>query len=190
MNNHIGLYIFIGAGILLFIILIMMYNSLIYRKNQVENIKSSVDVMLKKRFDLIPNLVNSVKAYMKHEREVLEKITELRSLAGKEDDLSKKMDIEKKLNGYLKTIWVNVENYPELKANQNFLQLQAKMSKIEDEIAAARRAYNQAVTDYNNAIEMFPTNILASFMNFKKEKTFEIPEEERSNPNVKNLFKE
>ena len=185
MNENIYIY----GGILVFLlIIILMYNSLIYRKNQIENIKGSIDALLKKRFDLIPNLVKSVKEYMKHEKEVLEKITELRTLALKEKDLGKKIEYEDKLNTLLNRLFVNVENYPSLKASANFLQLQNELSDIESQIAAARRAYNQVVTDYNNAIEMFPTNIMAKLMHLKREKVFEIPENQRKNIDVGDIF--
>ena len=185
MNGNIYLYIGIGVFVL---VIILMYNSLIYRKNQIENIKGSIDALLKKRFDLIPNLVKTVKEYMNYEKEVLEKITELRTLALKEEDLSKKIEYEDKLNTLLSRLFVNVENYPELKASANFLQLQNELSDIESQIAAARRAYNQVVTDYNNAIEMFPTNIMASIMHLKREKVFEIPENQRKNIDVGDIF--
>ena len=185
MNPNI--YFYIGIGVVV-VILILMYNSLIYRKNQIENIKGSIDALLKKRFDLIPNLVKTVKEYMNYEKDVLEKITELRSMAIKESDLNKKMEYENQLNNLLSKLFVNVENYPELKASQNFLQLQNELSDIESQIAAARRAYNQVVTDYNNAIEMFPTNIMAKFMHLQREKVFEIPENERKNIDVGDIF--
>jgi len=182
-----NIYLYIGIGIVV-VILILMYNSLIYRKNQIDNIKGSIDALLKKRFDLIPNLVKTVKEYMNYEKDVLEKITELRSMALKESDLNKKMEYENQLNNLLGKLFVNVENYPELKASQNFLQLQNELSDIESQIAAARRAYNQVVTDYNNAIEMFPTNIMSKFMHLQREKVFEIPENERKNINVGDIF--
>ncbi len=184
---NVNVYFYIGLGILV-VIAILMYNSLIYRKNQIENIKGSIVALLKKRFDLIPNLVKTVKEYMNYEKEVLEKITELRSLAIKEKDLGKKIEYEDKLNSLLSRLFVNVENYPELKASASFLQLQNELSDIESQIAAARRAYNQVVTDYNNAIEMFPTNIMAKFMHLKREKVFEIPQNQRENIDVGDIF--
>jgi len=174
--------------IVLVIALILMYNTLIYRKNQVENIQGAVDSYLKQRYNLIPNLVESVKAYAKHEKELLENIAKYRSLAMDEKDFDKKVDIENKLSSYLNRLMISVENYPDLKANVNFLELQNALNDIENKISAARRAYNQAVTDYNNAIEMFPTNIMASWMKLKRKKVFEIPQSQKENVNLKDLF--
>jgi len=182
------MYWAIGAVVLVIILLALMYNSLIYRKNQVENMQGAVDAYLKQRYDLIPNLVASVKEYMKHEKDVLEEITKLRSMAVESGDFDEKIDIERKLEPLLHRLMVNVENYPQLKASENFLQLQETLKNLEDNIAAARRAYNQAVTDYNNAIEMFPTNIMASWMRLERKKVFEIPESQRENVDVSGLF--
>ncbi|EDM23118.1 LemA family protein [Caminibacter mediatlanticus] len=171
------------------ITIVLMYNSLIARKNMVENMFGSIDALLKQRYDMIPNLVASVREYMKHEREVLEEITKLRSAAinAKSDD--EKIDIENRFENLLSKLMVNIENYPQLKANENFLKLQEALKDIEDRISAARRAYNQAVTDYNNAVEMFPANLIAKAFNFKRKKVFEIPESERENVNVGDLFR-
>ena len=182
MNENIYFYI----GIIL--IIILMYNSLIYRKNQIKNIKGSIDALLKKRFDLIPNLIKIVKAYMNYEKDILEKITILRTKALKEKHLDKKIEYEDKLSFLLDKLFINVENYPNLKSSQNFLQLQNELSDVESQIAAARRAYNQVVTDYNNAIEMFPTNIMAFFMRLKREKTFEIPQKQKENIDAGEIF--
>lgn len=171
------------------LILVFMYNTLISHKNQVENIFGSVDAVLKKRYDLLPNLVSSVQQYMSHEKELLEKITQWRSLAmrpGVSDE--KKIELDKQISGALGTIMVAVENYPELKANENVMHLQRTLLELEEQISAARRAYNQAVTDYNNAIEMFPTNFMANMMSYKRKAVFETAEHERQNVNVKELF--
>ena len=170
-------------------ILILMYNSLVARKNQVDNISASIDTILKKRYNLIPNLVSSAKEYMKHEREVLEKITTLRSKAiNPSTSTEDKVQIDNEINQALKSIMVAVENYPDLKANKNFIHLQRTLNEIEEQISAARRAYNQAVTDYNNALEMFPTNLMASFLHYKRKPLFTIDESEKENPNIKDLF--
>ena len=182
-------YLLIGGVVFVLILLVMMYNSLIARKNMVENMFGSIDALLKKRVDMIPNLVASVKEYMTHEKELLTKITEIRSQILNTTDEDKKIELENKLSDYLKALMINVENYPQLRASENVMQLQEAIKQIEDEISAARRAYNQAVTDYNNAVEMFPTNIMANMMNFKRKKVFEIPDSERENVNVKDLFK-
>lgn len=171
------------------LILILMYNSLIGKKNQVENIFAGVDAVLKKRFDLIPNLVASVSQYMEHEKATLETVTSLRSQAmksGISDD--QKIALDAKLTAALGSITVAMEAYPDLKANENVMHLQRSLSEIEEQISAARRAYNQAVTDLNNAIEMFPTNLIAGWMNLQRRAVFEITVTERQNVNVQDLF--
>ena len=187
---HLGHGMYWGIGVVVFVIfIVMMYNSLIARKNMVENMFGSIDALLKKRVDMIPNLIASVKEYMKHERELLTKITEIRSQILQTEDEDKKIELENKLSGYLKSLMVNVENYPQLRASENFMQLQEAIKYVEDEISAARRAYNQAVTDYNNAIEMFPSNIIAGLMNYSQKDLFEITANERKNVNVGKMFK-
>lgn len=179
-------WIILGA---LALALILMYNTLISHKNQVDNIFASVDTVLKKRYDLIPNLVSSVQQFMSHEKELLEKITQWRSQAmkpGLSDE--KKIELDRQMTGALGSIMVAVENYPDLKANENVMHLQRTLTEIEAQISAARRAYNQAVTDYNNAIEMFPTNFMANFMRYTRKAVFEAEESERKNVNVKELF--
>ena len=172
------------------LILVFMYNTLISRKNQVENIFGSVDAVLKKRFDLIPNLISSVQQYMSHEKELLEKITQWRSQAMKPNISDEtKIELDQKMSSALGSIMVAVENYPDLKANENIMHLQRTLTEVEAQISAARRAYNQAVTDYNNSIEMFPTNIMANMMRFTRKAVFETAETERKNVNVKELFK-
>ena len=175
--------------IVLAIIIILMYNSLIAKKNQVDNIFASVDTQLKKRYDLIPNLVASVSKYMEHEKSILQEVTQLRTEANQPNVSDEhKMALDAKMSAALGSIMVAVENYPELKANENVLHLQHALNEIEAQIAAARRAYNQAVTDYNNALEQIPTNILANMMHYQPKKVFEINENERKNVNVKELF--
>lgn len=168
---------------------ILMYNSLISKKNQVDNIFASVDTVLKKRFDLIPNLVSSVEKYMDHEKEILTKVTQLRSQAmqsGISDE--EKISLDAKLTDALKSINIAMEAYPDLKANQNVIHLQQSLNEIEEQISAARRAYNQSVTDLHNAIEMFPTNIIANFMGLEHRALFEINSNERQNINIGKLF--
>ncbi|PNV82779.1 MAG: LemA family protein [Sulfurimonas sp.] len=175
--------------IIIVLILALMYNSLVAKKNQVENIFASVDTNLKKRYDLIPNLVASVKQYMQHEKSLLEEVTKLRAEANR-PNLSdgEKISLDAKVTSALGSIMVAVENYPELKANENVMHLQHTLHEVEEQISAARRAYNQAVTDYNNAIEMVPTNFMASLMNYRRKEVFEIVESERKNVDVKELF--
>mgnify|MGYP002640064147 CR=1 FL=1 len=171
------------------IVLVLMYNSLVAKKNQVQNIFASVDTQLKKRYDLLPNLVASVSQYMQHEKSILEDVTKLRAKANQANLSDKeKIDLDAKMSAALGSIMIAVENYPELKANENVMHLQRSLSEIEEQISASRRAYNQAVTDYNNALEQIPTNFMANFMRYTKKEVFEINENERQNINVKELF--
>ncbi|TEW43618.1 LemA family protein [Psychromonas algicola] len=171
------------------VILILMYNSLVSKKNQVTNIFSNVDVQLKKRFDLIPNLVSSVQVYMKHEKSILEELTKLRTDSNRSNlSDNDKIALDRKVAKALGSIMVAVENYPDLKANVNVLDLQHSLNEVEAQISAARRAYNQAITNYNNALEMFPTNLMAKAMNYKIKDVFEIDETQRENINIKSLF--
>jgi len=171
------------------VILGLLYNFLVSKKNQVENIYASVDTLLRKRFDLIPSLIATVQEAMKHEKTTLEEITKLRSEAMKPNVPSDKMvDLDSKLSSLLGTIMVAVEDYPDLKANENILNLQHSLNEVEEQLSAGRRAYNQSVTDYNNAVEMFPTNILAGYMRYGRKKVFSISEVERKNVNVKELL--
>jgi LemA protein len=177
------------AVLIITVVLVLLYNFLISKKNQVENIYASVDTLLKKRFDLIPSLVATVQEAMKHEKSTLEEITELRANAMKQDVSSDQMaGFDKKLSSLLGSIMVAVEDYPELKANENTLNLQHSLNEIEEQLSAARRAYNQSVTDYNNAIEMFPTNMMANYMHYGRKQVFSIIQSEKKNPNVKELF--
>lgn len=171
------------------LILAMMYNSLIGKKNTADNAFAGIDAVLKKRYDLIPNLVAAVQQYMKHEKNTLTEVTEMRARAvsGNLSD-DEKVDLNNKLGRAIGGIMVAVESYPELKANDNFMQLQRAINEIEEQLSAARRAFNAAITDFNNAVEMFPTNIMAGMMNFKIRKLFEIPQEQRENVSVKDLF--
>ena len=172
------------------IVLAGLYNSLVGKKNQVINVFATVDALLKKRYDLIPNLVATVQTYMQFERDVLTKVTELRAraLSGKATD-QEKIEIDREISKVLRGIMVAVENYPDLKANASFLQLQATLNEVEEQISAARRAYNAAVTDYNNAVEMFPTNLMAQMMNYRRRPVFEIGTDEREPVDVQALFK-
>ena len=174
---------------LIILILILLYNSLIAKKNQVDNIFGSVDAILKKRYDLIPNLVAMVKEYMDHERSIIENVTQLRSQANRPNLSAKEtIALDGQLTSALGSLMVAVENYPVLKANENMINLQRNLTEIEEQISAARRAYNQAVTYYNNALEMFPSNYMAIFMGLMKKDVFSISDDERKNVNVKELF--
>ena len=178
--------VIIGIVLLLFIV---MYNSLVGKKNNVENAFGSVDVMLKKRYDLIPNLVETVKQYMTHEKETLTQITELRTQAMTGGMSSnEKVALENQLTKALGGIMIAVENYPDLKASNNFEMLQRSWNEAEEQISAARRSYNAAVTTYNNGVEMLPTNVIAKMLNYTRKEVFEIPETERQNISAKSLF--
>lgn len=186
MENSM-IFLIIAGVLILFII--TGYNRLIRRRNDADKAFATIDAMAKKRYDLIPNLVATVQKYMQHERETLTEITELRAKAvsGNLSD-NEKVDLNNKIGRALGGIMVAVENYPELKANQNFLQLQGSLNEVEEQLSAARRAYNAAVTDYNNAVQMFPSNMFALMFGFKAKLLFEISEQERQNVDVKALF--
>ena len=178
----------IVIGIFL-LILVFMYNTLISKKNQVDTIFAGLDAVLKKRYDLLPNLVASLKEYVAHESITLEKITELRTKALSQALPTREtIALDKQLSSMLGNLMVSVENYPMLKANENFLHLQATLNELEEQISAARRAYNQSVNDYNNAVEMFPTNFMAGLMHMERKEVFSIPARERQSVDVKNLF--
>jgi len=183
-------FILIGGVLLLLIIIyVVIYNGLVAKKNRVEKAFSGMDVQLKKRFDLIPNLVAAVKQYMKHEADTLTKITEMRASAfSGSAPTSERMNLENQLTRTLGGIMVAVENYPQLKADENFRQLQASLNEVEEQISASRRAYNASVMDFNNAAEMFPSNIVASMMGYTRRESFEIPATQRENVNVSSLF--
>ena len=179
------LLIFFLVSLFFLAIAILIYNHLVARKNCVEYAFSAIDVMLKKRADLVPRLVSTVKGYMTHEKEVLAKITEIRAQAIS-PELKEKQRFEKEniLSALLSHFMITVENYPILKSNENFLQLQAALNEIEEQIAAARRAYNASVFNYNNSIEIFPSKIIADMAGYKKKIFFEIPEEEKASPKI------
>jgi len=168
---------------------LFFYNSIIGKKNQVTNAFSAIDVMLKKRFDLIPNLVEVVKQYTDYEQGTLSKIVELRTKAtsGNVSD-NEKAALDAQLSSSVKGLMVSVESYPDLKANTNFINLQTTWTESEEQIAAARRTYNSSVTDYNNAIMMFPGNIFAGMLNFYPLTVLSTAEEERKNLSAKELF--
>jgi LemA protein len=182
----------IVIGIILALIgiwFLVSYNNLVKLKNRAKEAFADIDVQLKRRHDLIPNLVETVKGYAAHEREVLEKVTEARAKAmgaRESGDLKKMAEAENYLAETLKTLFAVAERYPDLKASQNFLELQRELKDTEDKIMYARRFYNENVRDLNIAIESFPTNIVASIFGFKKMDLFEISApEEREAPKVR-----
>ena len=166
----------IAGGILLLLVLFFfgLYNGLVRARNAVKNAWSQIDVQLKRRHDLIPNLVETVKGYMEHERETLEAVTQARTAAMSASGPAESGKAEGMLTGALKTLFAVSESYPDLKANQNFLALQEELTSTENKISFARQAYNDAVMTYNNKIEMVPSNIIASMFNFKPSEFFEI----------------
>lgn len=179
--------IFIIAIIAIIIVwLIVVYNGLIKLKNRADEAWSDIDVQLKRRYDLIPNLIETVKGYAKHEQQTLEKVIQARNLAMQAGGASEKAKAENELSQTLKSIFALSESYPDLKANQNFVRLQDELSDTENKIQSARRFYNGNVRDFNIKIEVFPNNIIADKLNFKKKALFEIENaEERKNVEVK-----
>ena len=157
-----------------------IYNNLVRLRNNREQAFANIDVQLKQRHDLIPQLVATVKGYADHEKEVFQRVTEARAAAMGATTINEKVQAENQLSGALAGLKVSLENYPELKANQNFLQLQNEVSDIENKLAAVRRAFNMATRELNNAVQTFPNNVLAGMFGFKKEPMFEVPQEERA----------
>ena len=164
---------------------IFIYNRLITLRNRVKEAWADIEVQLKRRYNLIPNLVETVKGYAQHEKEVFEKVTEARTKAISATSVEEKSEAEANLTAALKTLFAVAENYPQLRANENFLELQKELTDTEDKIQAARRFYNGNVRDYNTTLEKFPNNIIASIFKFSPEKYFEISsEEEKEVPKV------
>lgn len=153
---------------------IAIYNKLVTARQRVKNGWGQIDVQLQRRFDLIPNLVDTVKGYMAHESSVLEKVTELRTSWANAKTVAEKMEISNQLSDTLKTIMAVSENYPDLKANQNFMSLQEELTNTENKISYSRQFYNDTVTRYNTMLETFPSNLVASMFHFEAEKLFEV----------------
>ncbi len=168
----IALYIIIA----LIIIAIFLYNSLVSARNRVDEAWSDIEVQLKRRYDLIPNLVETVKGYAAHESGVFEKVTQARAAAMGAGSMQEKLKDENMLSGALKSLFAVAEAYPDLKANQNFMQLQSDLTDTEDKIQAARRFYNGNVRDFNTKIQSVPYNIFASMFGFKSREFFDIDE--------------
>ncbi len=169
----------------LIILVIGLYNGLITLKNRVAEAWSDIDVQLKRRYDLIPNLVSTVKGYLKHEEGVLTKVTEARSRAMSAQGTADKAQAENMLSDTLKSLFAVSEGYPDLKASQNFLQLQDEVSDTENKIQAARRFYNGQVRDFNTKVQVFPNNLIAQSLGFNKFSFFEIKEKEKENIDIK-----
>jgi len=178
-------WIILGIIVAFVVAVIGMYNALVRLRNQVKNAWSQIDVQLKRRHDLIPNLVETVKGYAKHEKDTLENLTKARSAAVSAQGVAAKSKAEGELSGALDRFMLVVENYPDLKANQNFLALQEELSSTENKIAFARQNYNDQVLFFNNKIQMFPSNIIAGMFNFQTGEFFELEDKaEREVPQV------
>jgi LemA protein len=168
--------------IILSIIIVFIYNNLVSLKNSVKNAWAGIDVQLKRRESLIPNLVKTVKGYAKHEKNLLEQITRIRTaMMNAEKDVKRVAAADNMLSNSLKSIFAISENYPKLRANENFLELQEELINTEDEIASARRIYNNNVRDYNISVETFPNNLIAKLFGFKKEDFFNATKAEKKN---------
>ncbi|MCD6109202.1 LemA family protein [bacterium] len=178
------LYIVLGIVILVGLFAMGVYNSLIILRNKVDEGWSDIDTQLKRRWDLIPNMVETVKGYAKHEAGVFEEVTKARSQAMQAKTPNESAKAENMLSSTLKSLFAVAENYPELKANQNFMELQETLKEIEEHIQMSRRYYNGTVRDFNTKLQVFPNNIVAGMLGFKKRDFFEIDDEERKNVKV------
>lgn len=180
--------LFIAIIVILVIIIIVtivhMYNNLVGLRNRVKNSYAQIDVQLKRRNDLIPNLVETVKGYAAHEKGVLEEVTKARTGVMNATTVEETSAADNQLTGALKTLFAVAENYPDLKANSNFQQLQSDLTDTEDKISYARQFYNDVVLKYNNACQQFPSNMLARLFGFKEETYFQVPESETAVPEV------
>ncbi|HDP74100.1 MAG TPA: LemA family protein [Candidatus Woesearchaeota archaeon] len=180
----IGIIILGILIVLVVLVFIGYYNRIVVLENRIDNAGSQIDVQLKKRADLVPNLINTVKGYAKHEKELLENITKARSAMVNAQNLEEKAKAGNELQRVLKSLFAVAENYPQLRANENFLHLQHELSGIEDKVAYARQHYNDAVLSFNNIVEKFPSNIVAGMMKKNEKKYLEIPAAEREVPKV------
>ena len=177
--------ILIVVLVLLVLYVVKTYNSLVVSRNKVRDQFSQIDVQLKKRFDLIPNLVETVKGYAKHESETLESVIQARNNYANAKTDAEKLEASNEMSRGVMNIMALAESYPDLKANTNFVDLQNQLKEVEDKISYARQFYNDSVLMYNNKVEMVPSNIVASIFGFKKETFFEADEKERENVKVK-----
>ena len=176
--------LFIVILMLLIVYLVITYNNLVVARQKVKNAWSQIDVQLQRRFDLIPNFVETVKGYMAHEKDTLAKVTELRTSWTNAGTVNEKAELNNQLSGALKTIMAVSENYPDLKANQNFLDLQEELRNTENKISFSRQFYNDSVTIYNTKLEVFPSNLIAGWFKFTAETLF-ATESEEARKNVK-----
>ena len=181
MNNTI----FAVIAVLLLLFIVIVYNKLITLRNYVKEAFSTMDVYLKKRWDLVPNLIEIVRAYAKHEKGLLEEVAKLRSESYSDMSENDKIDTNKKFGESLSKIIAIVENYPDLKANEHYAKLMDELMVIENDIANSRKYYNGTVREYNNVVQMFPSNIVATIFGYKVKKMFEASDEEKDNVKVK-----
>lgn len=177
----IGIIVLLVIVVLIALYLIGAYNGLVRLRNNRENAFANIDVQLKQRYDLVPQLVASVKGYADHEKSLLESVTRARTAAMSATTINEKIDAENQLSSALAGLKVSLEAYPNLKANQNFLQLQNELADIENKLASVRRFFNSATKELNTACESFPTNIIAGMFGFHREPLFEVPAQERAN---------
>lgn len=176
--------IVLGALVVLGLFIVRTYNSLVVSRNRAKDQWAQVDVQLKKRFDLIPNLVETVKGYAKHEKETFESVIEARNKFNSANTPEEEMQAAGELNAVVSRLFALSESYPELKADKNFLQLQVDLKDTEEKIAYARQFYNDSVLNYMNKLQMFPSNIIASMFKFKEMKFFEVADSEKEVPKV------
>lgn len=178
-------WIILIIAVLLVLWLVGLYNGLITKRNRVKNSWAQIDVQLKRRFDLIPNLIETVKGYAKHEAGTFESVTKARTMYTNAATPEEAMKANAEMTGALGRLFAVAESYPELKANTNFLQLQEELTRIEDKIGFARQFYNDTALTYNNAVQMFPSNIFANMFGFREEPYFQAEENEKTVPQVK-----
>ena len=184
-TSSVVIIIIVGILALLVFYVIGVYNKLVNARNKVENQFSQVDVQLKRRADLIPNLIETVKGYAKHENNTFKEVVEARNKAVSATSVNEKVEANNELTGALTKLFALAESYPELKANENFLALQSDLKETEDKISYARQFYNDSAMSFNNVVQMFPSNIIANMFSFKKFDYFKINEEEKDVPKVK-----
>ena len=185
INMPVWLIVIIVVLVLLVLYVVSVYNSLVSLRNKVNDQYSQIDVELKRRFDLVPNLVETVKGYTKHEKTTLEDIVKARNTYANAGNMQDQLKADGELTNAISKLFALAESYPDLKANENFINLQNELSEIEQKIVYARQFYNDSVLKLNNKIEMFPSNIVAGMFNFSKKEFFEASNEERANVKVK-----
>ena len=177
------------AALIVIVIPVTIHNRLVRNRNQIDNAFGAIDAMLKKRYDLLPNLVETVKRYAAHESQTLTQLTGLRAGKGYQElDPTAKAGFDREFTAAARSFFALAENYPDLKASENFLQLQRTLNETEEQLSAARRTYNAAVTEYNNSAQTFPSSLIAGLFGFGPRKVLEIPQEERATPDLKKMF--